>query len=89
MLQNFESLVLIWLGLGFITFITLLKIPAPYGKFSKTKWGPMIPSQVGWIVMEIISPLALLYFFLNGNLKTLFLYQYGRFTTLIEVLFIL
>ena len=67
MLQNFESLVLIWLGLGFITFITLLKIPAPYGKFSKTNWGPMIPSQVGWIVMEIISPLALLYFFLNGE----------------------
>ena len=69
MLQNFESLVLIWLGLGFFTFITLLKIPAPYGKFSKTNWGPMIPSQVGWIVMEIISPLALLYFFLNGNIE--------------------
>ena len=36
MLQNFESLVLVWLALGFLTFITLLKIPAPYGKFSKT-----------------------------------------------------
>jgi 3-oxo-5-alpha-steroid 4-dehydrogenase 1 len=69
MLQNFESLVLIWLSIGFITFITLLKIPAPYGKFSKTNWGPMIPSKLGWIVMEIISPLALLYFFLNGNIE--------------------
>ena len=68
MLQNFESLVLIWLGIGFMTFITLLKIPAPYGKFSKTNWGPMIPSKLGWIVMNI-SPLALLYFFLNGNIE--------------------
>ena len=63
MLQNFESLVLIWLGIGFITFITLLKIPAPYGKFSKTNWGPMIPSKLGWIVMEIISPLATILLF--------------------------
>ena len=69
MLQNFESLVLVWLALGFLTFITLLKIPAPYGKFSKTSWGPMIPSKLGWFVMEIISPLALIYFFLNGTIE--------------------
>ena len=71
MLQNFESLVLAWLALGFLTFITLLKIPAPYGKFSKTSWGPMIPSKLGWFVMEIISPLALIYFFLNGTISSL------------------
>ena len=69
MLQNFESLVLIWLALGLITFIVLLKIPAPYGKFSKTNWGPMIPSKFGWFIMEIISPTALIYFFLNGDIE--------------------
>ena len=68
MLQNFESIVILWLLLGFITFITLLRIPAPYGKFAKNNWGPMIPSKLGWIVMEIISPIALLYFIIKGNI---------------------
>ena len=62
MLLNFESIVILWLLLGFITFITLLRIQAPYGKFAKNNWGPMIPSKLGWIVMEIISTIALLYF---------------------------
>ena len=69
MIQNFELLVLAWLGIGLIAFITLLKIPAPYGKFAQENWGPMIPSKIGWIVMEIISPLTLLYFYCN-EIKT-------------------
>ena len=28
----------------------------------------MIPSKLGWIVMEIISPIALLYFIIKGNI---------------------
>ena len=69
MIQNFELLVLAWLGIGLIAFITLMKIPAPYGKFARENWGPMIPSKIGWIVMEIISPLTLLYFYCNGDIE--------------------
>jgi 3-oxo-5-alpha-steroid 4-dehydrogenase 1 len=69
MLQNFELLLLIWFAIGLIAFFILLKIPAPYGKFAKENWGPMIPSKIGWIVMEIISPLTLLYFYCNGNVE--------------------
>ena len=35
MIDNFELLVLAWLAIGLIAFITLLYIPAPYGKFAK------------------------------------------------------
>ena len=63
MTLNFEQIISFWLILGLITFLTLLKIPAPYGKFSKNSWGPMISSRLGWFVMEIISPIALIYFF--------------------------
>ena len=66
MLQIYEMILMPWIILGVVTFIILLKIPAPYGKFSNTSWGPMIPSKLGWFVMEIISPVAFAYFFLTG-----------------------
>ena len=67
MLQIYEAILMPWIILGCITFLVLLKIPAPYGKFTKTNWGPMIPSQLGWFVMEIISPVMFAYFFLIGD----------------------
>ena len=69
MIENFELLVLVWLIIGLIAFTTLLYIPAPYGKFAKNNWGPMISSRIGWFVMEIISPMCLLYFYLSGNIE--------------------
>ena len=73
MLQIYQTALDFWFLLGFITFLILLKIPAPYGKFSKSNWGSwffiMIPSQLGWIVMEIISPIMLAYFFLTGPVE--------------------
>ena len=45
MLQIYEAILMPWVILGCITFLVLLKIPAPYGKFTKTSGGPMIPSQ--------------------------------------------
>ena len=67
MLQIYEAILMPWVILSCITFLVLLKIPAPYGKFTKTSWGPMIPSQLGWFVMEIISPAMFAYFFLIGD----------------------
>ena len=67
MLQIYEAILMPWVILGCITFLVLLKIPAPYGKFTKTSWGPMIPSQLGWFVMEIISPVMFAYFLLIGD----------------------
>ena len=67
MLQIYEAILMPWVILGCITFLILLKIPAPYGKFTKKNWGPMISSQLGWFVMEIISPVMFAYFFLVGD----------------------
>ncbi|GIS57722.1 MAG: hypothetical protein CM1200mP1_16600 [Candidatus Neomarinimicrobiota bacterium] len=82
-----------WIILGVVTFIILLKIPAPYGKFSNTSWGPMIPSKLGWFVMEIISPVAFAYFFFTGleekSWITWVFLSVGWVIILIEALFIL
>ena len=70
MIENiYSSILLPWLILGLITFLTLLKVSAPYGKFSNFSWGPMISFKFGWILQEIISPLTFSYFFLTGTIE--------------------
>lgn len=58
--QLFQMLNLAWIGLGVITFFVLLKIQAPYGRHSKSNWGPMINNQLAWVVMEL--PVLLIVF---------------------------
>ena len=52
---------LIWIGLAFLTFISLyfMKIKAPFGRHTRTDWGPMINNTLGWIVMELPSLICL------------------------------
>ena len=45
--------------LAVMVFVVLLLKTAPYGRFTQTGWGPMVPSKLGWIVME--SPAVLLF----------------------------
>ena len=47
------------------TFLALLFIEAPYGRYSKTNgssWaGPLIPARVGWVVMESVNIWVILF----------------------------
>jgi hypothetical protein len=47
----------IWIVLAAVTFIALffLKITPPYGRHTKTTWGPMINNSLGWMIMEAPS----------------------------------
>ena len=55
-----------WFVFGAITFIVLLFITAPYGRFTQKSWGPMISSRNGWIIQESVSPIVFAYFFITG-----------------------
>lgn len=46
-------LVTAWFGLAAVTFLTLLVLPAPYGRHARAGWGPSVPARVGWIAMEL------------------------------------
>ncbi len=48
----FLSLLCAWLAAGVLAFLALLRVPAPYGRFSRSGWGPGIPPRMGWFVME-------------------------------------
>jgi protein-S-isoprenylcysteine O-methyltransferase Ste14 len=66
---TFHNLVWGWIILAGVMFMVLLFVKAPYGRHSSPKWGITIPNRLGWVLMEIPSPLVFLIFFLNGNLE--------------------
>jgi len=63
----FYQLDYFWIALAAIIFFVLLFIPAPYGRFKRSNWGPMINNRLGWILMETPSLLIFSYFVFTGN----------------------
>lgn len=65
--STFNIIVWVWIGIALLVFPLTLKVTAPYGRHSKTGWGPMIPNKLGWVLMEIPSLVLFSYFFLTGS----------------------
>lgn len=66
-MSSFTLFVWIWIGVACLTFLSLFSITAPYGRHQRTGWGITIDNRLGWILMEVVSPLTLLFFFLTGS----------------------
>jgi steroid 5-alpha reductase family enzyme len=63
----FKTLLYAWIALAAITFFSLFFVSAPYGRFKRKNWGPEIPNWLGWIIMELPSPVLLAYFVITGE----------------------
>lgn len=68
-----------WAALAVATFVVLLFRVAPYGRHVTDAWGPTVPHRVGWVVMEIISPLLLITGFAASWSGTLLDLPYSHF----------
>ena len=51
--------IIVELLLAPLVFLALLRINAPYGRFTREGWGPTVAPRVGWVLME--SPSAVLF----------------------------
>ena len=51
-LENINIAILIWMAIGILVFILNLFVTAPYGRHTKTTWGPLINNRLGWFLME-------------------------------------
>jgi len=55
----FDFLVMGWLALAVVAFVALFFVAVPYGRHTRSGWGPAIGNRLGWIVME--APAALIF----------------------------
>ena len=51
-MPNHTLFITIWILIGIISGICLLKISAPYGRYVRPGWGPTISNRSGWLIME-------------------------------------
>lgn len=66
-MNAFEFLLIVWLCIALFTFITLLFVTAPYGRHLRRGWGWKIDNRLGWVLMEVISPMVFALFYLSGE----------------------
>lgn len=50
-----------WIGLAVLIFFLLLRVTAPYGRHTSSKWGPQIDNHFGWFFMEFPALLVMTY----------------------------
>lgn len=62
---------IVWTLLALALVPAQLRTTAPYGRHARSDWGPVIPNQLGWCLMELVSLVVFAGLFLAGpNLKT-------------------
>ncbi|RJO63768.1 MAG: DUF1295 domain-containing protein [Myxococcales bacterium] len=74
-LYNF--VLIAWVAAAALTIPYLLFVAAPYGRHARPGWGPTIDNRLGWILMELPSPLLVTALFFvgphNGGAAAVFL----------------
>jgi 3-oxo-5-alpha-steroid 4-dehydrogenase 1 len=59
---TYQTIMYSWIVLAVIIFFLLLKITAPYGRHTSSKWGPLVSNKIGWLIMELPVLIVLFYF---------------------------
>jgi 3-oxo-5-alpha-steroid 4-dehydrogenase 1 len=62
-----QTLLWAFIALAIIAFLALFFVTAPYGRHTKTSWGPTIDNRLGWLIMESPSSLVFLFCWFLGN----------------------
>lgn len=62
----YNIVLIIWFILAAATFIALFFVTAPYGRHTRSGWGPSISARWGWIIMESPAPIIFALCFLAG-----------------------
>lgn len=65
--ELFNGFTWAWIIIALVIFIVLLFITAPYGRHTKTTWGPLIDNKIGWFLMEFFVLVVLYFFLLTGT----------------------
>lgn len=64
---TFYFFVYMWIAIGLIFFPIALRVVAPYGRHTTTKWGPLANNKLGWVIMEAPALIIFACFFIFGT----------------------
>jgi len=63
----FNYFVIGWTVFAILLIPVLMKITAPYGRHARSGWGTMINNTLGWVVMELPSPVCFALAFFSSD----------------------
>jgi len=66
-MKFFYGLLIGWVVLSAIVFISLFFISAPYGRHARKGWGLSMNNRLGWVVMEAPSAILFALYFAFGS----------------------
>lgn len=66
-LQWFHTAMGVWVLVAVVVVALLTRMTAPYGRHTRSGWGPTVSSTLGWVLMEAPSPLVMLAWFAVGD----------------------
>jgi steroid 5-alpha reductase family enzyme len=69
--EFYRILLFVFAGSGALVLFVLFFVSAPYGRHSRSGWGPKIVNRWGWLFMETPASLLFFGFFLLGQRKNL------------------
>lgn len=59
--STYQLITYVWIGMAVLIFFLLLRVTAPYGRHTSSKWGPQIDNHFGWFFMEFPALLVMIY----------------------------
>ncbi|MBE0638956.1 MAG: DUF1295 domain-containing protein [Bacteroidales bacterium] len=65
--ELFDIIVIAWIAMAILILPVLIKVTAPYGRHTKSSWGPMISNRLGWFIMELPALVIFSFFVLTGK----------------------
>ena len=65
-MTTLDIIAIVWTLLALALVPTQLKTTAPYGRHTRTDWGPSIGNRLGWTIMEVVSLVVFVGLFLFG-----------------------
>ncbi|MFO7613901.1 MAG: DUF1295 domain-containing protein [Bacteroidales bacterium] len=65
--ETIQYIALIWIIAAVLIFPFLIKVRAPYGRYTTKGWGPMIDNRLGWFIYEVPSLIIFVTLMLTGG----------------------
>ena len=64
--QSLEYVAWAWMALALVTCVVLFRVAPPFGRHASERWGPMLGTRLGWVLMELPSLLIMAAFLARG-----------------------